>query len=222
MREVTLRESVLDERKGTAMSLLSAPQLAVANADFVTPQLAVGGDLDYWDHHHARAQLSELVAAGVTHIVDTRFEASDEALVAALAPDVTYLHHGMDDAGQRVPGGWFDIGVGFVLQAMRDPEAVVLSHCHMGINRGPSLGYAVLLAQGCGVVEALDAIRGARPIAAIGYAEDALAWHHVRTGASQEQRRSDVERLAQWRRDNHIDVDTIIRRIRLTEPPGDG
>jgi hypothetical protein len=199
------------------MSLLSLPQLMVANADFVTPRLAIGGDLDYWDHQHARNQLAELVDVGVTHIVDARVEASDQDLVAALAPQVGYLHHGMDDAGQRVPGRWFDVGVGFVLDALRDPEAVVLTHCHMGINRGPSLGYAVLLAQGWDLVEALDAIRGARPIAAIGYAEDAAAWHHRRTAASSEQRRRDLQQLAQWRRANNIDVETIIRQVRLTE-----
>ncbi len=208
----------LSERKGTALALLSLAQLAVANADFVTPQLAIGGDLDYWDHGHARDQLAELVEAGVTHIVDTRFEASDEHLVAALAPTISYLHHGMDDVGQQVPGRWFDVGANFVLEATRDVNAVVFAHCHMGINRGPSLGYAVLLAQGWDPVEALDAIRSARPIAAIGYAEDALAWHHRRTGASTEERRADVQRLAQWRRDNDIDVATIIRRIRLTQP----
>jgi dual specificity phosphatase 3 len=215
---VTIHVHALSERKGTAMSLLSLPQFALANADFVTPRLVVGGDLDYWDHSHARAQLAELVDAGVTHIVDARFEASDEDLVAALAPHIRYLHHGMDDAGQRVPGRWFDVGVNFVLNAMEDQDAIVLAHCHMGINRGPSLGYAVLLATGWDPIEALDAIRDARPIAAIGYAEDALAWHHSRTGASREQRRTDLQRLARWRRFNNIDVDTIIRRIRQTEP----
>lgn len=202
------------------MSLSGPPELAVANADFVTPQLAVGGDLDYWDHDHARAQLAELVSVGITHIVDTRIEASDEQLVAALAPDVTFLHHGMDDAGQHVPGRWFDRGVGFIVEATRDPGAGVLAHCHMGINRGPSLGYAALLAGGWDAIEALDAIRTARPIAAIGYAEDALAWHHSRTRSSRKQRRSDIKRVAQWRRDKDIDVETIIRRIRLTEPTG--
>lgn len=200
------------------MSLLGVFDFTVANADFVTPRLAVGGDLDYWDQAHARAQLDELVEAGVTHIVDTRLEANDAQLVGALAPQVTYLHNGMDDAGQRVPGRWFDVAVRFVLDAFQAADTVVLSHCHMGINRGPSLAYAVLLAQGWDPVEALTAIRNNRPIAAIGYAEDALAWHHSRAGVSKQQRRHDRQRLAQWRRDNDIDDETIIRRIRLTEP----
>ncbi len=54
----------------------------------------------------------------------------------------------------------------------------MLVHCHMGINRGPSMAYACLLVLGWDPIEAMTAIRTARPIAAIGYAEDALDWHH--------------------------------------------
>lgn len=173
------------------MPLLTLPRLTVANADFVTPRLAVGGDLDYFDRQIAYRQLAELVDAGITHIVDARFEASNEDFIAEFAPYVAYLHHGMDDAGQLVPRRWFDVGVGFVLDALANPEAVVMMHCHMGINRRPSLGYAALLALGWDSIEALDAIRSTRPIAAIGYAGDALAWHHDRIAASQHQRLPD-------------------------------
>ena len=69
--------------------------------------------------------------------------------------DVTYLHHGMDDAGQRVPAEWFDVAVGFALDALSEPGTKVLTHCHMGINRGPSLGFAVLLALGWDPVGAI-------------------------------------------------------------------
>jgi hypothetical protein len=198
---------------------LALPQFAVANAHFVTPRLVIGGDLDYWDPAHAQRQLSELVSAGVTHIVDTRCEASSEDFVARYAPQVKYLHHGMDDAGQVVPGEWFDVGVRFALDGLGDPTAVVLTHCHMGINRGPSLGFAVLLALGWDGVEALDAIRAARPIAGIAYAEDALRWRHERLGVPSAERRQDQDRLSQWRTDNHLDVAGIIHVIRETEEP---
>jgi dual specificity phosphatase 3 len=198
---------------------LALPQFAVANAHFVTPRLVIGGDLDYWDHEHADRQLSELAGAGVTHIVDARCEATSEDFVARFTPQIAYLHHGMDDAGQVVPGEWFDIGVRFALDALTDPAAVVLTHCHMGINRGPSLGFAVLLALGWDPVEALDAIRKARPIAAIAYAEDALRWRQDRTGVPIADRRQDQDRLAQWRIDNDLDVETVIRVIRETEEP---
>lgn len=177
------------------------PRLEVANAHFVTPLLVVGGHLDQRDDLLAAAQRGELIEHGVSHLVDARVEADDWPFVTGLAPDVSYLWHGMDEAGQRVPGSWFERGVGFVLDVWRaDSAAVVLVHCHMGINRGPSLGYAVLLALGWDVVEAIDAIRAARPIAHVAYAEDALRWHHDRVGAGPAQRRRDHDRLASWRR----------------------
>ena len=46
-------------------------------------------------------------------------------------------------------------GVGFALAALEDPDAQVLAHCHMGINRGPSMAYAILLATGMEPVAAL-------------------------------------------------------------------
>ena len=84
----------------------------------------------------------------------------------------------------------------------------------MGINRGPSLGIAVLLAEGWDVVNALDAIRTARPIAGMAYAENALAWHHRRTGASTEQVVDDRRRVAEWRATHPLDVVRIIRAQR--------
>ena len=116
----------------------------------------------------------------------------------------------MDDAGQQVPGVWFDVGVGWALEAL-DQGGTVLTHCHMGINRGPSLGFAVLLAQGWDAVEALEAIRSARPIAWVAYAEDALRWHHERSSASAEEREHDRRRLVRWREDNELDLASVIR-----------
>ncbi len=186
------------------------PALSVADADFVTPQLLVGGDLDTRDEALATRQLEELVDAGVTHVVDARIEWSDEQWVAALVPSIGYLHHGMDDAGQQVPLAWFDVGVSWAGTAIAR-GGVVLTHCHMGVNRGPSLGFAVLLAHGLDPVEALDVIRSARPVAWVGYAEDALRWHHHRRGSSQSVLEGDLRRLARWREDNALDLGEVIR-----------
>jgi len=87
----------------------------------------------------------------------------------------------------------------------------------MGINRGPSLTYAVLLDQGIDAVDAIDAIRRARPIAGVLYAEDALDWFHRRNDIDSARRSDDRRRLAQWRRENRIDVVRIIRDIRKAE-----
>ena len=115
------------------------PRLATADAVFVTGHLLVGGDLDTADDEHASAQLRELLEAGVTHVVDARIEWSDEQWVAERAPEVGYLQHGMDDAGQRVPGEWFDVAVDWSVAAIED-GGTVLTHCHMGVNRGPVAG----------------------------------------------------------------------------------
>lgn len=196
-------------------------QPSIANAHFVNEQVAVGGDLDYQDEHLALAQLEELVALGVTHVVDVRQEWSDADVFAAVAPHVAYLHAGIDDAGQRVPGAWFDHVTGWALEALRDPDARVLLHCHMGINRGPSAGFAVLLALGWDPVT-LAAIREARPIANVAYWADALDWHLDRLGAPEAERRRQRRRVRAWRDANRLDVVAVIRRIRSQEDRNGG
>ncbi len=174
-----------------------------ANLHFVTPNLAIGGDISH------EQQLAELDALGITHLVDCRIEWDDAALFAEHLSHVGYLHHGMDDAGQVVPGAWFDAAMAWIDAA--GPDAVVLTHCHMGINRGPSLGFAVLLHQGWDPIEAITAIRAARPIANVWYAEDAIAWHHSRHGTDPY---DDLARLRAWRTANPLDVVRIIRQQR--------
>jgi protein-tyrosine phosphatase len=192
-------------------------QPRIANAHFVTERLMIGGDLDAWDGELAVRQLLELRELGVTHVLDVRVEWSDEDLVARLAPEISYLHLGIDDAGQRVPDAWFERIAEWGLAALEQPEARVLAHCHMGINRGPSAGFAILLATGWPVGEALDAIRAARPFAFTDYAEDALRWHHRRTGAAADVRRHDREVLAAWRAGNKLDMGEVIRLKREDE-----
>lgn len=195
---------------------LTLPRAVLANISFVTPTLAVGGDLAY-DLDLAVRQVDELVDLGVTTIVDVRVEASDESFVDDLAPHIDYVHLGVDDRhGLVLPDEWFDVGV----DAIQAADGVVVAHCHMGINRGPSMGLAALLADGWDIGDALGAIRTARPIAAIGYAEQALDWHLRRTGATGPGRVAARRALADWRRANNIDVSSIIRRVRALESRG--
>src|SRR4051794_18237209 len=190
------------------------PVLRVANAHFVTSFLVVGGDLGYDDAIAVRQSVELVVDGGVTHILDVRQEADDADWWAS--EGLSYLWAGIDDAGQRLPAAWFDRITGWATEAIA-AGGVVLTHCHMGINRGPSAGYAVLLALGWDPVDALAAIRAARPIANIWYAEDALAWHLDRVGASATERRTTYARVARWREENPLDVVRIIRRIRAKE-----
>jgi len=192
---------------------------AVANISRITEQVWTGGDLPVHIGEAAMlAALREIQAANVTHIIDNRIERSDELFVATHAPHLGYLWNGQDDAGQTMPDAWFYSGVEFALQAMADdPNAQVLAHCHMGINRGPSMAFAILLATGMGPVEALTAIRRARPIAAISYAHNALNWWLRATGAPADVAKRQRAAVAAWRRANPLDVVRIIRTIRTQE-----
>jgi dual specificity phosphatase 3 len=188
----------------------------MTNLDFIIPQLATGGDLPQ-NQQDAVGVLQKWRSLGITHVVDNRFEWTDANLVAEHCPEIQYLHHGVDDAGQQMPDWWFGIGTEWVRGALQDPQAKVLVHCHMGINRGPSMAYACLLMLGHDPIEAMTMIRSARPIAAIGYAENALDWHHRTSGASRREQLADQQRLEAWREANWIDVVRIIRQIRATE-----
>jgi len=194
---------------------MTHPTFEVANAHFVTDFLAVGGDLAY-DNKIAETQAIELVDAGVTHVLDVRQEC-DDAELWSYVPQVTYRWDGIDDAGQRVPAEWFEGIVSWGLTALETTGATILTHCHMGINRGPSAGFALLLGLGWDPVDALGAIRAARPIAAIAYAEDALAWHLQRIGAGSVEGSKATARVREWFAENPLDVVRIIRRIRIEE-----
>lgn len=187
-----------------------------ANASRVTDQLWIGGDLEITDDELAATQLDELDSIGITAIIDCRMEWNDDDWVTVAKPHIHYRWLGVDDAGQRMPDTWFDIGTEHALTQLNS-GGTVLAHCHMGINRGPSMGFAIMLASGWDPIAALERIRQVRPIAYIGYAEDALDWWLRKNGASETEGRTWKNRLRQWRRDNHLDVASIIRRIRLNE-----
>lgn len=147
----------------------------------LTHQIIISGDLNE-DPALAKAQLAEWQTAGITHILDTRDEWTDEKFVAEHAPDITYGWFGTHDDGTRQPDHWFDDGLAFALEALVSPNAVLLVHCHLGINRGPSMAYRILLGLRWNPAQALDTIRTARPIAGIRYADDALNhYRHANT-----------------------------------------
>jgi len=197
------------------MSSPSAPVFREANVAYVGDRLLVGGDVDLFDRARARRQVAELLDRGVSHVVDCRLEWDDTELWAGTG--VHYLHLPIDDAGQQVPPEWFEEAVAQVLQMLDDPEALVLTHCHMGVNRGPSLGFAVLLGLGWDPVEALAAIRRARPIAYAYYAEDALEWWLGRLGISGHDAEEQRRRFARFRQDHEVDVHHVIADIRSAE-----
>lgn len=189
-------------------------RFASANASVITRQLWIGGDLGMDDEDLAHGQLEELVAAGLTHILDTREEWDDTAFVAERSPDVAYRHVGVPDLGQRMDDSWFADGTAFALQALQDEDAHVLIHCHAGINRGPSMGYATMLMLGWSPGDALAAITAARPIAWIDYAEDATQWWATTRGLSEDERAEAMKQVASWRAEHGAQYGTMLRQHR--------
>jgi hypothetical protein len=83
----------------------------------------------------------------------------------------------------------------------------------MGVHRGPSAAYAILLDQGWHHLDALRAIREARPIAGIIYAPDAAEWFTNREVGSLSaalERRREVE---DWLDRNPLDLGWVIGSI---------
>jgi dual specificity phosphatase 3 len=192
-----------------------------ANISYVTGRVWTGGDLPSELGDDAMlADLAEIQKAGITDIIDNRIEWSDEEFVRTHAPHLGFLWNGADDVGQMMPDDWFNAGVAFALEALEDPDAQVLAHCHMGINRGPSMAFAILLATGMDPVAALTAIRQARPIAAIAYDGDALDWWHRTSDTSGSVAKRQRAEVAAWHDGNPLDVIRIIRTIRDHEEDG--
>lgn len=179
----------------------------------VADWLVLSGDLHEL-RHRAEAQLENWRAAGITAIIDVREEWTDAELVAEVAPGLQYWHVGTHDDGSRQDDAWFDAGLDAYRAAMTEPGARLLVHCHMGINRGPSMGFRLLLEAGERPVAALEAIRRARPIAAIAYAGDAMDHFHRSTNAPRRARERDLAALERWSRTTGIGIDSVIRRIR--------
>lgn len=171
----------------------------------VTANLVLSGDLAY-DRDQALEQLRTWCQAGITHIVDVRSEESHDWFMALHAPHITYHWLGVDDDGTPRDATWFDAGVGAIHDAWADPTTKVLVHCQMGINRGPSMGYAAMLANGWHPVEALEAIRRARPIAAVCYATDAVRWWMTKQGASRLEMGAALVEVNEWLNNNGVHV----------------
>lgn len=180
-------------------------------------RVALSGDLPTERPGAAIAQLNEWVAAGVTDIIDVRGECTDQKFVARHAPDIAYHWLGTDDAGGGQPDEWFASGVAAATEALRHPDRKVVAHCHMGVNRGPSMGLAILIAHGYDPIEALDKIRVSRPIAGIIYAENAVAWWHRTQGTPETLAYAQRKRVREWLRDESVDASWIISRIRRAE-----
>ncbi|HLI76468.1 MAG TPA: dual specificity protein phosphatase [Acidobacteriaceae bacterium] len=124
---------------------------------WVTERIAVGGGI--WND----ANMSEVVRAGVTHIVDMQMEFDDSRLAEPYGVEV--LWNPTDDDFRPKPAELFQRGVEFVLGALDDGESRVFIHCAAGVHRAPMMTLAVLRAMGFGLADAMQMIEARRPAA---------------------------------------------------------
>jgi 2-keto-3-deoxy-L-rhamnonate aldolase RhmA len=84
----------------------------------------------------------------------------------------------------------------------------------MGVNRGPSALFAIMLATGWESLEALRAIRDVRPIAGIIYAPDAISWWaRVELRHDEDDVAEKVQEVRAWLDRNPLDLGYVIRSI---------
>lgn len=175
--------------------------------------LVVSGDL----HHNrdvAAKQLVEWRDAGITDIMDLRLEWSDERTVAELMPDTFNYHHlPTDDAGQKQQDAWFNEALK-IAREVRERGGKMLVHCHMGVNRAPSLAFRMMLDVNWDPFFAIDHIRKHRPIAGIAYAEDAVLHWGKMKGLPADKCKQIAQQVDRYLWDQGIDLGTIIRAIR--------
>ncbi len=139
----------------------------MADFNFVTARLATGGGIN------VQSDVDQLIAAGITHIIDCRAEADDSSLLSHNKAIMGYLWNGVEDDGVSKPDGWFLKSLDFALPIFAMPFSKVYTHCAAGINRGPSTAYAILLAIGLVAPLAEQIIRQARPQVGLAYKSDA-------------------------------------------------
>lgn len=166
-----------------------------ANLNWVTPTLATGGDLSMLPDK-AELQIEDILDQGVQVILDTRQEWSDHDVWKHFE-DVTYVHLPTDDrVGHTIPPELF-YAAWDAVNPMRNGEKVFV-HCHMGVNRGPSVAFYLLLELGFDPKDAFRLIRNARPQAAVYYAPDALDAYLRLRNPHPAVRRRKVREFKEW------------------------
>ena len=75
------------------------------------------------------------------------------------------------------------------------------------------MAFAVLLALGWDITEALDAIIAARPIVGVIYAADAVRWFGTRNGWDGNQIDRGIGAVRAWHVEQDIDIEKVIRVI---------
>lgn len=127
----------------------------------------VGGDMHPW-MHEALGQFRGLVHHGVKAVIDCRQEHNDIHLGESVGLEYHWVP--TDDHGGKLEESWWAsiIEYGRMHAGAQEPMFI---HCHMGVNRGPSAAFAIMVScLGYEPIKAYDMIRSARPQAHVIYA----------------------------------------------------
>ena len=183
----------------------------------ITDDILLSGDLS---HHQTKAlnQLDEWRSEGVTQILDCRSEWSDEELVRSVDDSIEYLNLGTHDAGGNQDAKWYRDGWDYYERLIEDnPDNKLMVHCHMGVNRAPSMVFYLMLKEGYEPDEALALIRSNRPIAACYYAESAWRTFAEDENLSAKELENGLYEIDKFFVDNHINLRDVIHQIRQVE-----
>jgi protein tyrosine phosphatase (PTP) superfamily phosphohydrolase (DUF442 family) len=146
--------------------ILAGENGLMSDISFVTPWLAVGGAIA------TEEDVLEIREQGITHIVNCRVGVDDNQL---LRGRTAYLWDPAPDDRKPKAPEWFIDAIRFTNAAIQDPGAKVLVHCTGGIDRSPSIAYAILRSMGHSEAEAEHAVLSGRPEARLPYKRDADA-----------------------------------------------
>jgi len=123
---------------------------------WVTDRIAVGGGI--W----LEQNMIDVVAAGITHIIDMQIEFDDTRLAEPYG--VRVLWNPTDDDFRTKPAALLQRGVDFALEALDEPESKVFIHCAAGVHRAPMMALAVLRALGWSLEDAQGTIEERRGV----------------------------------------------------------
>ena len=124
------------------------------NANLITPQLIVGGFIDYDDWR-------QLVLEGVSVVVSLQAERHDEEVFQDLQPE-GYLRLPTTDFSPPTVAQ-LRMGAAFIDQAVATGK-IVLIHCHAGVGRSAMQCAAYLVYKGMSLEGAWELLASKRPI----------------------------------------------------------
>jgi hypothetical protein len=138
---------------------------------FVTPRIALGSS------PRTQQDSEKLLSSGITPVLDCRLgykEGGNESMYEeAIHSDLDYFHNGTLDDGEAKAAQWFEKGIDYAHDVLGKTNTKLYVHCQSGVERAPSMVYAILQTFGYSSEESEMLIRKARPYVLLGYQKDA-------------------------------------------------